>query len=121
MPRLGRMPRSASTSEPLGVRSSSTMMVIRMAMTPSLKASSRVLLIAGGLGRHGSHTVQGGAVVPQDVALGLVRDRQLQEGVHGVRVARVRMLEVGREDDVLGAERVHGVFDGRLVAFDGHV
>src|SRR5436305_3197070 len=41
----GTTPRSAPQSEPCGARSSSTMIVMRIAMTPSLNASSLDLFI----------------------------------------------------------------------------
>src|SRR5947209_7597389 len=45
----GKAPRNASPSAPCGILSSSTRIVMRMAMTPSLKASSRPLLMTAPL------------------------------------------------------------------------
>ena len=45
--------------------------------------------------------VQPGAVVPQELALCLLGQRQFQEPVHGLRVLGIGMGIVGREDDVV--------------------
>src|ERR1700755_2721327 len=45
--KMGMVGSSASNPAPCGTFSSSTMMVMMMAITPSLKASSRVLLMGG--------------------------------------------------------------------------
>src|SRR5205809_122735 len=51
MRKTGKSESKASRSDPCGTLSSRTMIVIRIAITPSLKASSRALLIAARLHR----------------------------------------------------------------------
>src|SRR5215510_3589284 len=58
------------------------------------------------------------AVVPEDLALALVGDRQLQERLHRPGELRVAVREVGREDDPVVADRVDDVLDRLLVALD---
>src|SRR5215468_5124479 len=59
-----------------------------------------------------------GAVVPEDLALALVGDRQPQERLHRPRELRVAVREVRREDDAVVADRVDDVLDRLLVALD---
>src|SRR5688500_19312991 len=53
---MGRSGRRASRSIPSGVCSSSTMMVIRIAITPSVKASRRPLLMAANMAKSSAMT-----------------------------------------------------------------
>src|SRR4030095_4478209 len=68
----------------------------------------------------GSKPVVGGAVVPEDLALALLGDRQLQERLHRPGKLRVAVREIGREDDPVVADRVDDVFHRLLVALDRH-
>src|SRR5262245_40185712 len=68
----------------------------------------------------GMKPVIGGAVVPEDLALAFLGDRQLQERLHRARELRVAVREVGREDDAVVADRVDDVLDRLLVALDRH-
>src|SRR3954447_1748368 len=69
---------------------------------------------------HG-HTVQRGAVVPEDLALVLVRDRQPQECLAGLGEARVDVRVVRRVDDVVAAHVVHDALHRLLVGVHGDV
>src|SRR5215831_5121277 len=62
--------------------------------------------------------VQAARVVPEDLALAPVAERQRQEAVHGPRVLRVAVWIVGRGDQVVVADDVDHVADELLVAFD---
>src|SRR5438105_1392047 len=58
----------------------------------------------GGRGTGFADLVEARAVVPQDLALLLVGERQLQERVHRLGVARVPMRVVRRKDELIAAE-----------------
>src|SRR6516225_472375 len=60
------------------------------------------------------------AVVPEDLALALVGDRQSQERLDGPRELRVPVREIRREDDPVVTDRVDDVLDRFLVALDRH-
>src|SRR5205807_2214292 len=64
----------------------------------------------------GRQPVVGGAVVPEDLALALVRDRQLEERLDRARELRVTVREVGGEDDPAVADRVDDVLQQRVGA-----
>src|SRR4029434_419392 len=64
----------------------------------------------------GSKPVVGGAVVPKDLALALLGDRQLQERLYRPGKLRVAVREIGREDDPVVADRVDDVLHPLLVA-----
>src|SRR4029450_8058914 len=68
----------------------------------------------------GSKPVVGGAVVPKDLALALLGDRQLQERLYRPGKLRVAVREIGREDDPVVADRVDDVLHRLLVALDRH-
>src|SRR2546422_9590097 len=68
----------------------------------------------------GRQPVVGGAVVPEDLALALIRDRQLEERLDRARELRVTVREVGGEDDPVVADRVADVLHRLLVALDRH-
>src|SRR3989449_11267237 len=68
----------------------------------------------------GRQPVVGGAVVPEDLALALIRDRQLEERLDRARELRVTVREVGGEDDPVVADRVDDVLHRLLVALDRH-
>src|SRR5213593_3761365 len=68
----------------------------------------------------GRQSVVGGAVVPEDLALALVRDRQLEERLDRARELRVTVREVGGEDDPVVADGVDDVLHRLLVALDRH-
>src|SRR4030095_16511482 len=70
--------------------------------------------------RSGSKPVVGGAVVPEDLTLALLGDRQLQERLHPPGTLRVAVREIGREDDPVVADRVDDVLHRLLVALDRH-
>src|SRR4051794_10681255 len=58
-------------------------------------------------------------VVPEDLALGLVADlvgQQVEEGLHRVRVLRVRVREVGLEQDAVVAHPTDDVGRERVLA-----
>src|SRR5438093_1453576 len=65
------------------------------------------------------HAVQPRPVVPQDLPLRRLGERQLQERRDGMRVLRVGVRVVRREDQVLVAEPLHVLLDRRLVRLDG--
>src|SRR5262249_34745759 len=58
------------------------------------------------------------AVVPEDLALALVGDRQLQERLDRPGELRVAVREVGREDDPVVTDGIDDVLDRLLVALD---
>src|SRR5256886_8427976 len=62
--------------------------------------------------------VQPRAVVPENLALALLRERQLQEEVRRLGEVRVRMRVVRREDEVVVAELLDHVLDLVLVDVD---
>src|SRR5262245_53811249 len=51
-----------------------------------------------------SQTVEAAGIVPEDLPLALVADRQLEEAVHRVRILRVAVRVGGRGDGVVCAE-----------------
>src|SRR5579883_311303 len=66
--------------------------------------------------------VQVRAIVPEDLALVLVADRQREEGVGRMGEFGVDVRIVGRVDDVVAAaQEVDGVADGVLFRVDGHI
>src|SRR5215471_9176963 len=60
------------------------------------------------------------AVVPENLALALVGDRQSQERLDGPRELRVPVREIRREDDPVVTDRGDDVADRLLVALDRH-
>src|SRR5207247_5802456 len=65
------------------------------------------------------HAVQPRPIVPQYLPLRRLGERQLHERLDGVRVLRVGVRVVGREDQVLVAEPLHVLLDRRLIRLDG--
>src|SRR5205807_4968117 len=65
--------------------------------------------------------VEAGTVVPQDLSLVLVRQRQLEEGLGRGRIARIAMRVVGRVHEVIVPEKIDRVAGWYLVGLDrGH-
>src|SRR5262245_33397301 len=69
-------------------------------------------------GPFASETIETARVVPQDLPLALVIDRQLEEAVHRVGIFRVAVRVVGRRHEIVIAERRDDVGDGLLVALE---
>src|SRR5437899_12049806 len=65
-----------------------------------------------------SQRVQLEHVVPQDLLLARVAERQGQEAVHGLRILGVAVGIVGGRDEVVVAEGVDDVLHELLVALD---
>src|SRR6266850_5043267 len=72
------------------------------------------------LPRSGREPVVRRAVVPQDLALALLGDRQLKERLHRPRKLRVAVRKIRREDDPVVTDGVNDVPHGLLVALDRH-
>src|SRR5262249_7654069 len=66
-----------------------------------------------------SESVEPGAVVPEDLPLALLSERELEEVRGGLGVFRVVVRIVGREDNAIAGAALHGVPRRLLVAFDG--
>src|SRR5580765_3649973 len=72
------------------------------------------------LSRSGRKSVVRRAVVPQDLALALLGDRQPEERLHRPRELRVAVRKIRREDDPVVTDGVDDVLHRLLVAFDRH-
>src|SRR5882724_6432350 len=70
--------------------------------------------------RSGSKSVVSGAVVPQDLSLALLGDRQRQERLDRPRELRVAVREVGREEGPVVTDRVYVVSLRLLVVLRRH-
>src|SRR5262244_2999795 len=68
----------------------------------------------------GRKPVVGGAVVPEDLALALLGDRQPEERLDRPREFRVTVREIRREDDPVIPDRVDDVLHRLLVALVRH-
>src|SRR5438093_12357326 len=68
----------------------------------------------------GSKSVVRGTVVPENLALALLGDRQRQERLHRPRELRVAVREIRREDDPVVADGVDDVLHRLFVALDRH-
>src|SRR5215475_11944186 len=68
----------------------------------------------------GRKAVVGGAVVPEDLALALLRNRQPEERLDRPRELRISVRKIGGEDDAIVADRVDDVLHRLLVALDRH-
>src|SRR6516162_4182870 len=64
------------------------------------------------------NVIQRRPVGADDPGLALVGERKLVESVHGMRVLRVAVRVVGREDQSLVAKGLHEMRDSYLVGFD---
>src|SRR5215831_3763420 len=86
---------------------------------PMLPTPMNAIFI-GGLfgGRAVSQTVEAAGIVPEDLPLALVADRQLEKAVHRVGILRVAVRVIGRRHEVVIAERRHDVGHGLLVALE---
>src|SRR5881296_1745645 len=73
-----------------------------------------------GLQRALPEPVVRGAVVPEDLALALVGDRQPEERLDRPGELRVAVREVRREDDPIVTDGIDDVLDRLLVALDRH-
>src|SRR5215467_14626692 len=65
-----------------------------------------------------SKTVEAAGVVPEDLSLALVADRQFEEAVHRVGILRVAVRVVGRRHEVVIAERRDDMSHGLLVTLE---
>src|SRR5215813_13475699 len=68
--------------------------------------------------RSGRKAVVGRAVVPEDLPLALLRDRQPEERLDRPRELRIAVRKIGGEDDAIVADRVDDVLHRLLVALD---
>src|SRR5437867_9624713 len=66
------------------------------------------------------HPVVARAVVPEDLALALVGDRELHERLDRLRILGVEVGPVGREDDGVVAHVIDDLFHEVLVGLHGH-
>src|SRR5262245_5335499 len=65
-----------------------------------------------------SQAVEAAGIVPEDLPLALVADRQLEKTIHRVGILRVAVRIVGRGPEVVIAERRHDVGHGLFVALE---
>src|SRR5262249_33315428 len=65
-----------------------------------------------------SQTVEAAGIVPEDLPLALVADRQLEEAVHRVGILRVPVRVISRRHEVVIAKRLDDVGHRLLVALE---
>src|SRR5438445_9867627 len=89
------------------------------ATLPSNRAGKLVNCSSASIREISTYSIQPGAVVPHDLALGRIRQREFQKPLGGLGILCVGMGIIRREDDVPFSDPIYRVLRRLLVAIDG--
>src|ERR1019366_7414392 len=97
--------------------------IVVAAPAPTTNTALRITLppLLGGLAielQLLTHRVESRAVIPEDLALLLIREGQLEKAFRCLGISRIPVWVVRRKDQPVGAERVDHRPRGELIGFD---